>query len=164
MTDNIVYIGRKPVMNYVLAVMRAFTQLGADSVVLKARGQAISRAVDVAEVTRRRFLDNISPAGIEIGSEQMPTPDGGTRGVSTIAISLTMTGRPEPEVPAVTPLDVSEVKGIGGARAEKLKSAGYGTVESLAEAEPGRLSELTGISEKLTAKFIESAKELLEQR
>ncbi|MFQ6053049.1 MAG: helix-hairpin-helix domain-containing protein [Candidatus Bathyarchaeia archaeon] len=75
-----------------------------------------------------------------------------------------MTGRPEPEVPAVTPLDVSEVKGIGGARAEKLKSAGYGTVESLAEAEPGRLSELTGISEKLTAKFIESAKELLEQR
>ena len=52
--ENIVYIGNKPVMNYVLAVV---TQMngGAPEVVLKARGRAISRAVDVAEIVRNRF-------------------------------------------------------------------------------------------------------------
>ena len=47
--ENVVYIGNKPVMNYVLAVV---TQMngGVPSVMLKARGRAISRAVDVAEI------------------------------------------------------------------------------------------------------------------
>ncbi len=161
-------------MSYVMAVIRAFNFLNADSVVLKARGRAISRAVDVAEISRRRFLTDIQPAKIEIGSEQMPIPDGGTRGVSTIAIILTRTGAAEAPKPALKPepspepapetaMDVSEVKGVGGARAEKLRKAGFTTVESLAKAEPEKLSELTGISEKLSAKLIESAKELLKQ-
>jgi len=47
--ENIVYIGNKPVMNYVLAVV---TQIngGVSKVCLKARGRAISRCVDVAEI------------------------------------------------------------------------------------------------------------------
>ncbi|MBU4340189.1 MAG: DNA-binding protein Alba, partial [Euryarchaeota archaeon] len=56
MTDNnVVYVGNKPVMNYVLAVVKEFNN-GANEVIIKARGKAISRAVDAAEVSRNRFL------------------------------------------------------------------------------------------------------------
>jgi len=166
MTDsNIVYVGSKPPMSYVMAVIRAFNVLGADNVVLKARGRAISRAVDVAEISRRRFLTDVQHSKIEIGSEQMPIPDGGTRGVSTIAITMTKTGKAAtPEKPVLPPLDVSEVKGVGGTRAEKLREAGFTTADSLAGADPENLSKLTGISEKLSAKLIESAKERLRQK
>lgn len=51
--ENVIYVGRKPVMNYVLAVMNSLNQRGLEEVVLKARGRAISTAVDAAEVTRR---------------------------------------------------------------------------------------------------------------
>jgi len=66
MTDaNIVYVGSKPPMSYVMAVIRSFNVLGADNVVLKARGRAISRAVDVAEISRRRFLTDVQHSKIE---------------------------------------------------------------------------------------------------
>jgi len=168
MTDNIVYIGNKPPMTYVLAVLRTFTQVGADNVILKARGQAISRAVDVAEISRRRFLTDVEVTRIEIGSEQLPTQDGGTRGVSSIAVTMTKkvkAGAPEaPATPVASPLDVSEIKGVGGARAKKLREAGFSTAESLAKAASDKLSELTGLSEKVSAKIIESAKELLKKK
>jgi DNA-binding protein len=165
MAENIVYVGTKPPMNYVLAVIRAFNQMGAENVVLKARGRAISRAVDVAEIASRRFLTDIQTSNIEIGSEEMPLPYGGTRGVSTISIIMTKKGEAEAPKTVTTPtLDVSEIKGVGGARAEKLNKAGFTTVESLAEADPAKLSELTGISEKFSAKIIESAKKLLKQK
>ena len=86
--ENTVYIGSKPPMAYVMAMITAFNRSGADSVVLKARGRAISRAVDVAEIARGRYLNDLKAEKIEIGSEQMPTEDGRTRGVSTIAITL----------------------------------------------------------------------------
>ncbi|MBU4492487.1 MAG: DNA-binding protein Alba, partial [Euryarchaeota archaeon] len=54
--DNVVYIGNKPVMNYVLAVVTQFNR-GASEVAVKARGKAISRAVDAVEVTKNRFLE-----------------------------------------------------------------------------------------------------------
>jgi len=165
---NTIYIGNKPPMNYVLAVIRTFNYPGVDNVVLKARGRAISRAVDVAEIASRRFLTDVQPK-VEIGSEQMPTPEGGTRGVSTIAITLTKTGKagaPEvaPEAAPAPPLDVSEIKGVGGARAERLRKAGFSTVQSLAAADPEKLAELTGMSIKFSAKLIESAKELQKHR
>lgn len=86
--ESAIYIGRKPVMSYVLAVIRAFNDLGAEAVTLKARGRAISKAVDVAELSRRSFLEDVEVSDIEIGSEQVSTPEGGSRGVSTIAITL----------------------------------------------------------------------------
>jgi len=55
--ENTVYIGSKPPMAYVMAMITAFNRSGADSVVLKARGRAISRAVDVAEIARGRYLN-----------------------------------------------------------------------------------------------------------
>ena len=56
--ENIVYIGNKPVMNYVLAVVTQMNS-GVTEVVLKARGRAISRAVGVAEIVRNRFISDV---------------------------------------------------------------------------------------------------------
>ena len=57
--DNTVFVGNKPVMNYVLAVVTQFNN-GAEEVAIKARGKAISRAVDTAEIALNRFLENVS--------------------------------------------------------------------------------------------------------
>ena len=54
--EHTVFIGPKSFMNYVTGVVMQFTTQGADEVTIKARGKFISRAVDVAEVTRKRFL------------------------------------------------------------------------------------------------------------
>jgi archaea-specific DNA-binding protein len=83
---NVVFIGIKPVMNYVLAVITQVNQ-GVGDVTLKARGKAISRAVDVAEITRSRFLQNSVIKNISIGTEVMQG-EGGATNVSTIEIVL----------------------------------------------------------------------------
>lgn len=86
--DNIVYIGKKPPMTYVMAVMHNFNQAEAGEVVLKARGRAISTAVDVAEITRNQFLTELSKPEVEISTEELPNNEGGTRNVSNISIRL----------------------------------------------------------------------------
>ena len=86
---NTVYIGSKPVMNYVLAVIMNFNSSDAKEVTLKARGRAITTAVDVAEVTRGRFMKDLKVSGITIGTEEIQREDG-TRNVSTIEIKLTL--------------------------------------------------------------------------
>lgn len=86
--ENTVFIGIKPVMNYVLAVITQFNEVGGTgTVTLKARGKAISRAVDVAEIVRNRFLPGISVQNIGIGTEQLQG-EGGAINVSTIEIVL----------------------------------------------------------------------------
>jgi DNA-binding protein len=84
--ENVVFIGTKPVMNYVLAVITQFN-VGVGDVVLKARGQAISRAVDVAEITRNRFLRGLTVKNIQIGTEELQA-ESGKINVSTIEIVL----------------------------------------------------------------------------
>jgi len=87
MTDNnVVYVGNKPVMNYVLAVVKEFNN-GAKEVVIKARGKAISRAVDAAEVSRNRFLTDTKINCITIGTEKMVSENRASN-VSTIEIVL----------------------------------------------------------------------------
>jgi len=85
--ENVVYIGNKPVMNYVLAVV---TQMngGADEVILKARGRAISRAVDVAEIVKNRFIPDINVANIDISTEEIIGNEGTATNVSAIEIQL----------------------------------------------------------------------------
>ena len=87
--DNSVLIGKKPVMNYVLACISLFHG-GANAVSVKARGRAISRAVDVVEVTRRRFMPDLKVQKIGIGTDQLASFDeGGTpSNVSSIEITL----------------------------------------------------------------------------
>jgi DNA-binding protein len=85
--DNAVFVGTKPVMNYVLAAITQFNQ-GGKEVVLKARGKAISRAVDVAEILRNRFIQGLVPKSICIGTEELQTESGEKINVSTIEIVL----------------------------------------------------------------------------
>ncbi|HVN65180.1 MAG TPA: DNA-binding protein Alba [Methanomicrobiales archaeon] len=84
--DNTVFVGNKPVMNYVLAVVTQFNN-GADEVAIKARGKAISRAVDTAEIALNRFLDNIAKKEIITSTEVIDT-DSGKTNVSSIEIIL----------------------------------------------------------------------------
>jgi DNA-binding protein Alba len=82
-------------MNYVLACI-TFFHGGAKDVSIKARGRSISRAIDVAEVVRHRFLPDVKIKAITIGTDQFLSMDqeeennsqGGTN-VSTIEITLT---------------------------------------------------------------------------
>ena len=85
--ENGVYIGSKPVMNYCLAVLTSLKDEGS-SVALKARGRAISTAVDVAEVTKNRFMQNLTIENVEIGTEELESNEGRMRNVSTITIVL----------------------------------------------------------------------------
>jgi len=86
-TDNVIYVGNKPPMNYVLA---AITQLnsGSNEVAIKARGRAISRAVDVAEIVRRRFMPDINLKDIKIATEEVTNEEGHKINVSSIEIYL----------------------------------------------------------------------------
>ncbi len=83
---DVVFVGNKPLMNYVLAVVTQFNN-GAKDIKIMARGRAISRAVDVAEVSRSRFLQDATVKGISISTEVLNT-DRGETNVSAIEIIL----------------------------------------------------------------------------
>lgn len=86
--ENVVFVGNKPVTAYVMACVTQYNR-GAEEIVLKARGRAISRAVDVAEVLRRRFMTGqVDLAGIEIGTEQIESREGNMSNVSSIEITI----------------------------------------------------------------------------
>ena len=88
--DNVIFIGSKPFMNYVTGVVMQFTTKGAKEVIIRARGKFISRAVDVAEVTTKRFLKehNLEVKHIKIDSEEFENKEGRKVNVSTIDITL----------------------------------------------------------------------------
>lgn len=84
---NTVFIGNKPPMNYVLAVVTQFNQ-NEPEVVIRARGKAISQAVDVAEIVRNKFYSKCSVKVVTIGTEQVTSEDGRRRSVSAIEIRM----------------------------------------------------------------------------
>jgi DNA-binding protein len=87
--ENTIYVGNKPPMSYVLAVVTQFNG-GSDEVVIKARGRAISRAVDTAEITRNRFVTDAKITNITIGTESIANEEGRSSNVSSIEISLSI--------------------------------------------------------------------------
>ncbi|MEM3804370.1 MAG: DNA-binding protein Alba, partial [Conexivisphaerales archaeon] len=89
MSNNTVFIGKKPVMNYVLACLTLF-QNGANEVTIKARGRSISTAVDSAEILRKKFSPDVQVKEIRIDTEQVKDSEtGATSNVSSIEILLT---------------------------------------------------------------------------
>jgi DNA-binding protein len=87
--DNSIFIGNKPFMNYVTSVVMQFTTKNATEVIVKARGKFISRAVDVAEVASKRFLNSqVEIKDIKIDSEEFENKEGKQVRVSTIEIVL----------------------------------------------------------------------------
>ncbi len=87
--ENVIYVGNKPPMSYVLAIVTQFQGSGSEEVVIKARGRAISRAVDAAEITRNRFVTDADVKNINISTESMTNEEGRTSNVSSIEICLT---------------------------------------------------------------------------
>lgn len=88
--SDVIFVGSKPPMNYVLAVITSLSASNAKEITLKARGQAITTAVDVAEITKSRFLKDLKISNISIGTEEMPPREGENRSrmVSTMEITL----------------------------------------------------------------------------
>ncbi|MEM0020573.1 MAG: DNA-binding protein Alba [Fervidicoccaceae archaeon] len=85
--SNVILVGKKPVMNYVMAVLALLNQ-GVDEVVVKARGRAISKAVDAVEIIRNKLLaEKVEVKDIKIGSQVVQGQDRTSR-VSTIEITL----------------------------------------------------------------------------
>ena len=86
--SNTVFIGRKPVLNYVLACMTLFKSRQ-EEVLVKARGRSISTAVDVVEVMRNRFMTDLNIGDITIDTEELTSPDRNQpTNVSSIEIKL----------------------------------------------------------------------------
>ncbi len=88
--ENSIFIGGKPIMSYVTGVVMRFTKYNAEEVVVKSRGKFISKAVDVAEVARRKFLtaQNVTVKEIKIGSEEFKNKEGKMINVSILEIVL----------------------------------------------------------------------------
>ncbi len=87
MAENVILVGKKPVMNYVLATITQLNE-GAKEVTVKARGRAISRAVDVVEIVRNRFIPGLKLKGIKIDTEELDSQEGRKINVSTIEITV----------------------------------------------------------------------------
>ena len=180
--DNIVYIGRKPAMSYVMATLATFNN--GEIVYLKARGRSITTAVDVAEITRNRYITGMLRPEIIIGTEKVED-ERGPRNVSTMTITLNKgdsvvpegalrprrreerprrapesVPKPAPEPDVKADVAISKISGVGPATEEKLKAAGYDTVAKILGADAFGLALKTGLSENKIQKVIDAAKEI----
>jgi len=101
-----VFIGPKPTMSYVFEVV-AQLHSGGGPVVVKARGHAIAKAVDVVEVVRRKFLDGAELGSISITTERLVNREGREANVSSISIPIQRTAGssagPTPPAPGSEP-------------------------------------------------------------
>jgi len=86
--DNSIFIGKKAAMNYVLAVITQFNKGTGNEVVIKARGKAISRAVDVAEIIRKKFIPGVVIKDIKIDTDVITIEDNSKMNVSSMEIYL----------------------------------------------------------------------------
>jgi len=88
--SKIIYVGRKLPMDYVLAIVTAFSDSDAKEAIVKARGRSITTAVDAVEITRRRFVKEMIVDNVAIGTEEMPPREGesNSRNISSIEITL----------------------------------------------------------------------------
>jgi DNA-binding protein len=87
-SENVVFVGRKPVMSYVMACITHFNQSDAKKVVVKARGRAICRVVDAIELLRRAFMKDLQLEGIAIYTEEVTREEGRKSNVSAIELTL----------------------------------------------------------------------------
>lgn len=86
--ETLMYIGKKPSMNYVLAINSRMME-GLDEITIKARGKTISKAVDVAEIVTNRFVTDANDNQVKISTEEIMREDGNKTNVSTIEIVIT---------------------------------------------------------------------------
>lgn len=85
--ENIIFVGKKPTMNYVLAIVTQFNNSDMPRIVIKARGKAISKAVDIAEITKHKFIQTAKYESIKLDTETLDGENGPSN-VSSIEIIL----------------------------------------------------------------------------
>jgi DNA-binding protein len=85
--QNLVRVGRKPIMNYVTACVTLFNS-GNDEVMVRARGRTIEKAIDIVQMLKRGFLKNVAILSIDVGSENVRRVDGTRGNISIIEITL----------------------------------------------------------------------------
>mgnify|MGYP005849819863 CR=1 FL=1 len=85
--SNVIFVGKKPALSYVLACVTQFNS-GKKQVVIKARGRTISHAVDVAEIVRNKFVTDTTVQNVSIGTDEITGDNGEKLSVSTIEITL----------------------------------------------------------------------------
>jgi DNA-binding protein len=88
MENDIIFVGKKPVMSYVRAILTHMNS-GNNKVIIKARGSAISTAVDISQVTIHKFMKDLKLSNVELGTEELEDKDGKKRNVSFISIEMT---------------------------------------------------------------------------
>jgi DNA-binding protein len=86
---NLVIMGVKPIMNYVVACLTLFND-GAETVLVRARGKHISKAVDMVQLLRRVFLKDAVVKDIKVGTDTLTRDDGKEAQISIIEITLTV--------------------------------------------------------------------------
>jgi archaea-specific DNA-binding protein len=84
---NIIYIGKKDTMAYVLAIISQFNQ-GASELHIKARGKSINKAVDISQIVKNRFMPTMLIKNIDITTEELPSEDGRMSKVSSMDITI----------------------------------------------------------------------------
>jgi DNA-binding protein len=94
--DNIVFIGKKPIMSYVTACITFFNR-GKKQVIVRARGRAISRAIDTVELLRRAFIKDLKIECININTEEFVSAEGQKSNVSIIKIIITKSASQQPQ-------------------------------------------------------------------
>jgi len=148
--DNTIYIGRKPVMTYVMATLATFNHN--EVIQIKARGRSITTAVDVAEITRNRYMTAEVFRPRERRERRPPRRE-------REAPAPKAEPEPEPE-PVVEDIDVSKISGVGAVTEEKLKAAGYDTVTKVLNSEPSELALKTRLTVAQVDKIMAAAKEI----
>jgi|GEM_PF-501818 len=89
--DGIIYVGKKGVMSYVWAVVMQFNN-GSPEVKVKARGRSISKAVDVSQIIKNRFIPNALIKSIDLSTEELQSEDGSMSKVSSMEITMALSG------------------------------------------------------------------------
>ncbi len=84
---NIIYVGKKDTMAYVLAVISQFNQ-GIPEIHVKARGRSISKAVDITQIVKNRFMPNMIIKSIDVSTEDVASDDGRMSKVSSMDITI----------------------------------------------------------------------------
>ncbi|MGQ4892067.1 MAG: DNA-binding protein Alba [Candidatus Njordarchaeia archaeon] len=87
-----IFIGKKPFMRYIMAAMAIILNEKPTKIKIVARGRAISRAVDLAEVLRTRYLPGvIDIENIKISTDEIKNEESGrVDRVSTIEILMAL--------------------------------------------------------------------------
>lgn len=85
--ENMIKIGKKPMLSYVVACVTLFNS-GKSEIMVRARGRSIPKAVDTVEMLKHSFFKGLFVKSVEIGSEDIRRYNGRGTSISIIEIII----------------------------------------------------------------------------